>query len=173
MSTDLNLPRAEGSSRKLLAPLLAALCTVGCQPARAPGTADSSTVAAAVQQREELLREGMLAADTAVLGSLWAPEYLSTSAVGHTSNRAESIVAYGSGLVKVDSAVVRDLDVRAYGTTAVALGMLDWSGAAAARPFRGTVRFLHVWVQRDGDWRLVASQLTNQPARDSAASPGR
>lgn len=107
----------------------------------------------------------MLAGDTMLLGSLWAPEYLSTSAVGHTSTRTESLMAYGSGLVQIDSAVVRDLDVRIYGETAVSLGLLDWAGAAAARPFTGTVRFQHVWVRQDGTWRLVASQLTSQPGR--------
>lgn len=160
---------------------LAMAVSVSCKPSPAPGgggdtevTAaaaapiDDATVTATIRDNEERLRQGIVAADTVTLAALWAPEYLSTSAVGHTSNRAESIMAYGAGLVKVASAEVRDLDVRTYGTTAVSLGMLDWSGTAAGRPFRGTARFQHVWVMRDGSWRLVASQLTNQPAFDAA-----
>lgn len=153
--------------------LLGALHAAGCEPARSPDTTESTTSSATVQQLEERLRQGMVTADTAVLGALWAAEYMSTSAVGHTSNRTESLMAYGSGLVKVDTAVVRDLDVRTYRTTAVSLGLLDWVGSAAGRPFRGTVRFQHVWVLNDGDWRLVASQLTNQPAPDATGPPRR
>lgn len=163
---------------------LAMATTVSCTPTPAPGTAgdsavtataaapiDDASVTATIRDLEEQLRQGIVAADTVALAALWASEYLSTSAVGHTSNRAESLVAYGTGLVKVASAEVRDLDVRTYGNTAVSLGMLDWSGAAAGRPFSGTARFQHVWVMRDGNWQLVASQLTNQPP--FGAAPGR
>ena len=148
-------------------PSLAALL-IACQRERPSSTGGDESVAASIRQREERLRQGMVASDTAILGSLWAPEYLSTSAVGHTSNRTEALVAYGAGLVNVDTAAVRDLAVRVYGSTAVSHGMLDWAGTAAGRPFSSTVRFLHVWVSSDGSWRLVASQLTNQPGTDSA-----
>ena len=142
---------------------------IGCQRERPSSAGGDESAAASIRQREERLRQGMVAGDTAILGSLWAPEYLSTSAVGHTSNRTEALVAYGAELVNVDTAAVRDIAVRVYGSTAVSHGMLDWAGTAAGRPFSGTVRFLHVWVASDGSWRLVASQLTNQPSRDSAS----
>ena len=154
-------------TRSSLVTVLCAL-VIGCQRERAPSAGGDESVAASIREREERLRQGMVAGDTTVLGSLWAPEYLSTSAVGHTSNRSEALMAYGAGLVNVDTAVVRDLAVRLYGSTAVSHGMLDWTGTAAGRPFSSTVRFLHVWVAADGGWRLVASQLTNQPPSDSA-----
>jgi hypothetical protein len=147
---------------------LLGVLVIGCQRERPSSTSGEQSVAASIRQHEERLRRAMVASDTAVLGSLWAPEYLSTSAVGHTSNRTEALVAYGAGLVNVDTAAVRDLDVRVYGSTAVSHGMLDWAGTAAGRPFSSTVRFLHVWVANDGSWRLVASQLTNQPTADTA-----
>jgi hypothetical protein len=146
--------------------LLGALVSA-CQRERPAGAGGDESAAASIRQREERLRQAMVASDTGVLGSLWAAEYLSTSAVGHTSNRTEALTAYGAGLVNVDTAAVRDLGVRVYGSTAVSHGMLDWAGTAAGRPFSSTVRFLHVWVARDGSWRLVASQLTNQPTSDS------
>ena len=118
-----------------------------------------------LEAHEERLRQAIVGADTAVLAALWAPEYLSTSAVGHTSTRDESLMAYGGGLVRVDSAEVSDLDIRVYGNTAVVLGLQRWGGQAAGRPFSGLARFQHVWLrQRDGSWQLVASQLTGQPA---------
>lgn len=145
--------------------LLLAICLAACEPVRQPEPDARNDTVSAVLRLEERLRQAMAASDTATLGALWAPEYLSTSAVGHTSNRTESLAAYGAGLVRVDSANLRDVDVRTYGTTAVSLGFLDWAGTAAGQPFRSTVRFLHVWALSDDDtWRLVASQLTNQPA---------
>lgn len=175
------MPDVRPASTLALA-IMAALSFASCKPSSRPGAAgdtaiaaaepiDDSSIKAAIVDLEERLRQGIVAADTVSLAALWAPEYLSTSAVGHTSNRTESLVAYGTRLVTVDSAVVRDVDVRTYGSTAVSLGMLDWSGAAAGRPFRGTARFQHVWVLRDGAWQLVASQLTNQPAFNAAPAP--
>lgn len=133
-----------------------------CEPRGATPAGDPDQVRAAIMEQEEALRRAMVAEDTAALGALWAPEYLSTSAVGHTSTRAEALMAYGGGLVTVDTAELSEVDVRAYGPTAVSLGYLRWAGAAAGRPFGATVRFQHVWVTDGGRWRLVASQLTSQ-----------
>lgn len=151
--------------------LLALTLAAGCRPEAAPApdaatTAtppDSASAHAAVTRAEERLRRAMVAADTAALAGLLAPEYLSTSAVGHTTDRQGALMAYGGGLVKVDSAAVDELDVRPYGSAVVSLGRMKWGGTAAGREFSGTVRFQHVWVVRDGAWRLVASQLTGQP----------
>lgn len=156
-------------TRSLTARLLPILLLGGlaCPAPKPVGFGDGPASAAdqpAVTQLEERLRRAIVAADTATLALLWAPEYQSTSAVGHTTNRAEALMAYGSGLVKVDTAVTRDVEVRTYGSTAVSVGSMDWAGTAAGRPFGGTVRFQHVWVLRGGAWRLVASQLTSQPS---------
>lgn len=161
--------RLGGGVIRISAALLAGGLLAGCQgePPRA-SNADSTRVV--IAQMEGRLREGMVRADTALLASLWAPEYLSTSAVGHTSTRAEALMAFGAGMVRLDSVAIRDLDIRPYDATAVSLGYMDWAGQAAGSPFASTVRFQHVWVHNGGAWRLVASQLTNQPA--SATRPG-
>lgn len=112
---------------------------------------------------EERLRAAMMAEDTVTLAALWAPEYTSTSAVGHSTTRAEGLMAYGAGLVRVDTAALREVTVRQGGDTAVSTGILEWAGAAAGGPFGSTVRFEHEWVRQDGRWRLVSSHLTRLP----------
>ena len=113
-----------------------------------------------IAAQEEKLRAAMVASDVATLQKLWAPEYVSTSAVGHASTRADSLVAYTAKLVDVDEARTSGLDVRSYGNVAVALGVLDWKGRAAGQPFEQRARFQHVWALREGQWQLVASQMT-------------
>lgn len=154
---------------RLIALLLAApVPGTACRPV--PRAAESVTAAPdsasarrEVARAEERLRVAMVGADTAALASLLAAEYLSTSAVGHTTDRQGALMAYGGGLVRVDSASVAELDIRPYGGTVVSLGRMTWGGTAAGRPFAGTVRFQHVWVWQPGGWRLVANQLTGQP----------
>ncbi len=126
-----------------------------------------------VEALEDSLRAATVRADTAVLGALYAADYLSTSAVGHTSSRDEALMAYRLGLVRADSARIGNLDIRVYGGTALVLGLLQWGGLAAGQPFAATARFQHVWVrQPDGRWQIVASQMTNQPPpRIAAESP--
>jgi hypothetical protein len=153
--------------------LLAGCVVAACQRERPAAAASADAVRAEITRLEERLRQGMARADTTLLAPLWAPEYLSTSAVGHTSSRAEALMAFGAGMVRLDTVTIRDLDVRPYGATAVSLGFLDWSGVAAGSRFNSTVRFQHVWVNSDGVWRIVASQLTNQPAAASRPAPGR
>lgn len=149
------------ASLSVLMAITMAACGAGSFPSPDPGSAPGRGLFEAL---EDSLRQAMLRQDTIVLGRLWAPEYLSTSAVGHTSTRAEALLAYGAGLVRVDSAQLSDLDVRVYDRLGVVLGLMRWGGEAAGRPFAGTVRFQHVWVsQPDRTWQLVASQLTSQP----------
>jgi hypothetical protein len=137
-------------------------CTVETRDRTQPPATDHGRVIAALEER---LTSAMVASDTATLARLWADEYRSTSAVGHTSTRAEALMAYTAGLVQVDSAAVQDLDVRSYGNAAVSLGYLHWAGTAAGTPFVAVARFQHVWIFSDTAWRLVASQMTNQPPR--------
>lgn len=131
-----------------------ALGTLGPGPARADATTD------AIAAQEEKFRAAMVASDVASLQRLWGREYVSTSAVGHASTRAESLAAYTAKLVDVDDARISGLDVRTYGNVAVSLGLLDWRGRAAGQPFEQRARFQHVWALRDGQWQLVASQMT-------------
>lgn len=155
------------------AALAALLLLAACGPREAPPPpAQTGPGREVVEELEQALLRAMLRADTAALSRLWAPEYVSTSAVGHTTTRAEGLMAYAVGLVHVDSAAITDLDVRGYGHTAVALGLLHWRGTAAGGPFAGTARFLHVWAhQADGVWRLTASQLTTAPPTRGGGRP--
>ena len=130
---------------------------------RAAATSGAAADPAAMAPLEEQLRHAMVSADTATLARLWAPAYRSTSAVGHTTDRAQSLMAYGAGLVRVDTAVVRDITDEVRGDTTVSVGLMDWAGTAAGQPFGGTVRFQHVWVRTAAGWQLVESQLTSQP----------
>ena len=116
-----------------------------------------------IEAAEERLRAAMVAADTATLGALWAPDYASTSAVGHSTTRAEGLMAYGAGLVRVDTAALREVTVQQRGDSAVSTGILEWAGSAGGGPFGSTVRFEHRWVRQAGQWRLVSSRLSRLP----------
>lgn len=166
-------PFMSRSALRRCAVLLAGGVVAACQREPPAPAASADAVRVEITQLEERLRQGMARADTTVLASLWAPEYLSTSAVGHTSTRAEALMAFGAGMVRLDTVTIRDLEVRPYGGAAVSLGFMDWSGVAAGSRFSSTVRFQHVWVNSDGAWRLVASQLTNQPTASPRSAPSR
>ncbi|MBK8006417.1 MAG: DUF4440 domain-containing protein [Gemmatimonadetes bacterium] len=126
-------PRAAGARiRRSLGGVALVLCAA-CGRA-APGIGDE------IPALEERLRAAMMAADTAALAALWAPEYSSTSAVGHSTTRAEGLMAHGAGLVRVDTAALREVTVRQRGDSAVSTGILE-AGSAGAGPFGSTVRF--------------------------------
>ena len=50
--------------------------------------------------------------------------------------------------------------VRIYTTTAVITGRTEMSGTFVDQAFRASSRYTHVFVEQDGQWRLVSAQGT-------------
>ena len=50
--------------------------------------------------------------------------------------------------------------VRIYTTTAVITGRTEMSGMFVDQAFRASSRYTHVFVEQDGQWRLVSAQGT-------------
>src|SRR6185436_8072988 len=95
--------------------------------------------------------------DIAAIEALMAPEFINTAADGKVMPRAEELAPVRDGTVKFTRATVEQLDVRVFGTTAIAIGIAEFEGSFGDRPFAGRERFTDVWLQRDGRWQVVAS----------------
>src|SRR5262245_47706385 len=104
--------------------------------------------------------------DVAALDRIYADDYILTEAFG-LSSKAQLMDAWKSGSVKYTSASDKDLSVRVFGDTAVTTGVLTLKGQNPRGDFTINVRYTNVWVKQQGRWRLVASQLTDIPQRQS------
>ena len=94
--------------------------------------------------------------DKAAFDRLLAPDLTFVGTSGSFRDKTEYIASRGgSWIPRASSYSIDGLAVRFYGHTAVVTGHEGTTGAGGVQ-----ARFTHVWVQRQGEWRLVAIQRT-------------
>jgi ketosteroid isomerase-like protein len=96
--------------------------------------------------------------DVQALDRLMAPEYIQIDA--RAVSKDEVLGSFQSGGRGWDEAHSDDHDVRIYGNTAVVLGRWRARGINAGEPFDYAARYASVWVESDGEWRMVSDQST-------------
>jgi ketosteroid isomerase-like protein len=117
----------------------------------------------AVKQVLRAEREWLLAhlrLDVQALDRLMAPECIQIDARGRAVSKEEVLGSFQSGGRGWDEAHSDDHDVRIYGNTAVVFGRWRARGINAGEPFDYAARYASVWVESDGEWRMVSDQST-------------
>jgi ketosteroid isomerase-like protein len=134
------------------------LLLLGFQGSRlaAQGTTPEDSVRAVELSRGQALER----ADTVALSRMVADEFVEISRLGQVRTRAENIRDIASGALRLTSVRYDSLMVRIYGDVAVLTGIADNTGVARGMPFSGKVRYMRVFVRRDGRWQAVAMQQT-------------
>jgi hypothetical protein len=121
----------------------------------------TSVIADSLRSLEAARGEALLRADTAALSRMVAAEFVEISRLGQLRPRAANMADIGSGRMKLLSVKYDSLVVRLYGDVAVMTGIADNAGTYGGFPFSGRIRYLRVFVRRDGRWQAVAMQQTN------------
>jgi len=113
-----------------------------------------------VRAAESARAQALLHADTAALSRLVADEFVEISRLGTLRTKADNIRDIGSGDLRLLSVKYDSLAVRLYGDVAVLRGIADNTGTMRGFPFAGKIRYLRIFVRRDGRWQAVAMQQT-------------
>ena len=81
--------------------------------------------------------------------------------------RAQVMQELGSGVRRIESGSVDDLNIRTFGDVAIVTGRSVLAGSYQGERASVVQRFTDVFVRRDGRWQAVASQGTQvaQPAK--------
>ena len=109
-------------------------------------------------ESEWLLAHLRLDGDT--LDRLMAPDYTQIDDRGRIVSREQVLASFRTGERWWDEAHSDEHDVRVYGNTAVVTGRWRARGANAGRPFDYAARYVSVWVENDGEWRMVSDHST-------------
>jgi ketosteroid isomerase-like protein len=131
---------------------------------------------------EQKRYDALIAEDWAAYDALLGDEFFHAHVLGGILEKAPHFEHLKNGKSKVKKAVLEDLDVRLYGDVAVVIGVshvdivhTDLAGVSAltgvstddlnkkGAAFTRSSRHMHVWVKREGNWKLVARQATNLP----------
>ena len=74
--------------------------------------------------------------------------------------KPDFLAAIGSGQIKFESIEPAENRVRLHQTTAIITGRTQMKGRLGDAPFAASSRYTHVFVEQQGEWRLVSAQGT-------------
>jgi ketosteroid isomerase-like protein len=108
----------------------------------------------------EGVREAILACDTEGLRNLYSEDFRSHTVRGDVEGLAAVLDAYRPGGVRLEIFEVEDLIVEVIGDVGILTGLGQVSGSFENTAFRHRVRFVDIYVWRDGRWCYHFSQST-------------
>jgi len=100
-----------------------------------------------------------MAADISALSEIFADDYVQYSAAGQPFTKQEILDHLRSGAVRYSSLVSTGRRIRIFGDMAVVHGSEDDEVISGGKRFRVRYLYLDVLQKRDGEWKIVASQL--------------
>ena len=118
------------------------------------------------------VRDALLAGDAEALRDLYAEDFRSHSIRGDVEGRADVLEAYGPGGVRLDMFEVEDLAAEVRGEVGLLTGLGSVSGRYDRTEFRHRVRFVDIYLWRDGRWRYFLSQSTEIVPGPSSSGEG-
>lgn len=136
--------------------LTTVLLAFGLMLAGQPGTD-------AVRDAEARRLRALVTADYTALEQLLADDLTYTHSTARVDSKAAYLEPLLSGRTRYTSLQPDDVQVRAYGTTAIVTGTMRSIALVAGKESRVHMRFTSVWVERDGRWRMAAWQSTRIP----------
>jgi len=116
------------------------------------------------QQILEQLERDWVAAmyrnDTAFVETVLAPEFVATYDDGSRGDRARELQLARDFNRQVDKFAVDEVSVKVFGEAAVVWFTLRMVGPVQGKPVELAMRYMDVFVNRDGKWLCVGSQST-------------
>jgi ketosteroid isomerase-like protein len=111
-----------------------------------------------VSDAEEARYAALIAQDSAALSAILADEFVYHQANGNVQNKPGYVKLVTGGEVKVKRAERYDIVTHVYGDTATVTGSTRVDVEMKGEARQVDLRFLNVWVKRDGRWQIVARQ---------------
>lgn len=146
-------------STKNLSWISAALLLLLQIPADAKETSQETELA----QTIEKFNQAFMQADVKVLDTLLTEQYLHTNSGSKAFNKASWLkwikgrqASVKAGKLKYDSYQTEDLEMVLYQDAAVVTGRNIAKGKDADKAFSVDIRFTHLWVKQDGQWKRAS-----------------
>jgi ketosteroid isomerase-like protein len=104
--------------------------------------------------------EAQVKGDRAALERLVADDYVLVNGAGAVQSKAQLIADYVAPGFKLDPFTIEAPVEKVLGDTALLGGRVNMTGTDGGQRFALVVRFVDTWAKRDGQWRVVYSQVT-------------
>jgi ketosteroid isomerase-like protein len=100
-----------------------------------------------------------MSADLALLAQIFADDYVQYDESGHAFTKQDVLKRFRTGAIRYPSIVSTGRKIRVFGDMAVVHGSESDEVEALGKRFAVRYVYLDVLEKRDGEWKLVASQL--------------
>ena len=117
-----------------------------------------------IEQLEQQRYATLIAGNWDAFDALLADEFFYNQAGGKSVPKAAYLETLRSGAVKVHRAAREASTMRRYGDVIIVTGIAHVDVTLNGEDKTLHSRYLHVWVKKDNDWKLVARQATSLPA---------
>jgi len=126
----------------------------------APGLALADPLPADLAAAAHAYDAAQVNGDRAALERLVADDYVLVNGAGQVQDKARLIADYVAPGFKLDPFTIEAPIEKVLGDTALLGGRVDMTGVDGGQRFALVVRFVDTWAKRDGQWRVVYSQVT-------------
>lgn len=106
------------------------------------------------------LREALHTNDVQVLNILLAEEYVGFDPQGNPQDKAMTVDAYKPGAARLDKYSLDGVTTSVIGSVGIISGKGYIHGKYAESEFEHNLRFLDIYIHREGRWQLYLSQVT-------------
>lgn len=115
-----------------------------------------------IEQREEQLRQAMLAGDVAALEQLLADDLTFVDQTGQVLTKQSDLEAHRSRTLVLHTLEPAEQHILIpHPATAIVSVLMRLAGTYAQQPIQATCRYLRVWAERGGQWQIVAGSISN------------
>src|ERR1019366_5866014 len=108
--------------------------------------------------------KALMSADLEALSRIFADDYVQYGESGEPLSKEAILAAFRSRTTNYPSIVSTRREIRVFGDTAVVHGSESDEVEAAGKRFSVRYIYLDVLVRRNGEWKIVASQLARPVA---------
>ena len=110
---------------------------------------------------EQQFFSSLISGDVGALDRILGDDFLLIDVMtGSEVKKLDLLAVLGSGQLKFEAIQPVESQVRLYGITAVITGRTQMSGRFGETFFTASSRYTHVFVEKQGQWRLVSAQGT-------------
>lgn len=127
---------------------------------KAPQEPKKSKAVQTILQLEEQWDRAVVGHDRTELDRLMERDFVATDVYGNMHSRADYLNALTSPDVQYDYRHSDEIQVKAWGDTAVAVGIASVKARFRAHDINTENRYMRVYVKRHGRWYTVAEQST-------------
>ena len=111
-----------------------------------------------IHEVEDRRYDAMIRGNPEALANTLADEFVYHQANGKINDKPGYVKQMQSGTVKIFSAERYDVKIKVYGDIATAVGDTRLDLEIGGERRKADLRYLNVWVKRDGRWQLAARQ---------------